>query len=235
MEFGTNKVAAQLYEDIAVGAFPFGTKLVEERLVEIYNVKRHTLREAFGHLEELGFVGRIPNRGVFVREPHPREVRELYSLRSLLEREAVREMRLPAPKETIEDMRRIQDMHTAAVRDLNFRDVLHLNTDFHRVQYSGCENKTLVSAIAFYATRTHQITALKFTDARAMQNVIAQHQAIIDAMTGDSAEVLEQRIDEHFNRERIDQYEREYTLRHDRGSGTGSGPLAFASPGNDAR
>jgi len=219
LNFGTNDIAARLYEDIVVGAYPFGNKLVEERLTETYETKRHILREAFGHLEELGFVERIANRGVFVREPDPNEVRELYKLRSLLERHAAREILLPAPKKITDEMRRIQDQHTSAIRDLRFREVLHLNTEFHRVQYSACLNETLVSAIEFYATRTHLITALKFGEPAVMEQVIFQHEDIIEATKGNDHAVLEDRVENHFNMDRVDQYEREYKVRHD-GSGT---------------
>lgn len=203
-----------------VGVFSFGNKLVEERLTETYSTKRHILREAFGVLEELGFVERIPNRGVYVREPHPQEVRELYKMRALLETEASREISLPAATETIDDMRRIQEQHSHAIRNFKLRDVLHLNTEFHRIQYLACRNKTLASAIEFYATRTHLITALKFSDADAMEQVISQHEAIINAMQGNDHQVLEACVKNHFNLARVEQYEREYKLRHHDVGGT---------------
>ena len=229
MESDANVIATRLYEDIVVGAYSFGNKLVEDRLVEIYGTKRHVLREAFGHLEDLGLVERIPNRGVHVREPHPKEVRELYQLRSLLERHAAREIPLPAPQETLEEMRRIQDQHSAAIRENRFRDVLHLNTEFHRAQYSACKNETLVSAIEFYATRTHLITALKFSDPAVMERVISQHEAIIDAMRGTSHDVFEACVQNHFNMARLDQYEREYNLRHAHESEPGPGARPFGA------
>ncbi|MEP3278273.1 MAG: GntR family transcriptional regulator [Stappiaceae bacterium] len=215
MDRTSNDIATQLYEDIVIGAFSFGNKLVEERLAKAYGTKRHILREAFGQLEEIGFVERIPNRGVYVRKPDPKEVRELYKLRALLETHATREMPLPAPKETTDELRRIQDRHSAAIRGLNFREVLHLNTEFHRVQYSSCQNDTLVAAIEYYATRTHLITASKFSDAAVMENVIAQHEAIIAAMKGHDHAVLAACVQNHFDMDRVDQYEREHNLRHE--------------------
>lgn len=218
VDISSNEIATRLYEDIIVGVFPFGNKLVEERLTLRYETKRHLLREAFGVLEELGFVERIPNRGVHVREPHPKEVRELYKMRALLERNAAGAMELPAPLETIDKMRRIHALHSKAIREFNLRDVLHLNTEFHRTQYEICKDGTLVAAIEFYATRTHLITALKFGDAAAMENVISQHEAIIAAMEGNDHEVLKACVDRHFNLTRVAQYENEYELRHGRGS-----------------
>lgn len=229
MDFDTNDIAAQLYEDIVVGAYPYGNKLIEERLTETYGTKRHLLREAFGVLEELGFVERIPNRGVFVRDPHPDEVRELYQLRSLLECYAVRQTSLPVTSDITDEMCRIQALHTSAIRALKFRDVLHLNTEFHRIQYSACRNETLVSAIEFYATRTHLITAMKFGDQTIMEKVISQHEAIIDAMAGDDHMALEESVRNHFYMSHLDQYEREYNLRHERNGPTKPGARPFGA------
>lgn len=215
LELNSYEITTRLYEDIVIGVFPFGNKLVEERLSEVYGTKRHVLRDAFSQLEELGFVERIPNRGVYVREPHPKEVRELYKMRALLEQHATRETPLPAPLKTTEKLRQIQDDHSIAIRSLNFRNVLHLNTEFHRVQFSACRNQTLVSAIEYYATRTHLITSMKFSDSAVMETVISQHEAIIEAMKNDSHSVLEACVERHFDIERVNQYERQYKLRHD--------------------
>ena len=203
-----------LYEDIAIGVHPFGQKLVEERIAEFYSAKRHTLREAFIQLEEIGFVERIPNRGVHVREPSPREVRETYEIRALLELHASSNTRLPAPSAITEALRSIQARHTEAIRGGEFRSVLHENTEFHRVQYSACPNATLVAAIVEYATRTHPITAMKFVDSERMERVIEQHNKIICALKGTSREVLVSVVREHFDLQSVDRYEQQYRIRH---------------------
>ena len=45
------KIVTVLYEDIIPGVLGFGNKLAEEHLAEKFGVKRHTIREAFLHLE----------------------------------------------------------------------------------------------------------------------------------------------------------------------------------------
>lgn len=207
-------LTAQLYEDIVVGAFSFGAKLGEEQLAERYGSKRHVLRESFVQLEELGLVTRIPNRGVFVREPHPDEVRELFEIREMLEVQAARRMTLPASPDVLKRMRAVQDLHGAAIRERRFREVLHHNADFHDIQYAACGNAVLAAAIADYAARTHIITSMKFATPALMENVVDQHRAIIDAMAGSSTDALVTAIRSHFDLARIDQYGQQYTIRH---------------------
>lgn len=219
MTANSQKVLSQLYEDIVVGTFSFGTKLGEEQLVERYGTKRHVLRRAFSHLEELSFIERIPNRGVFVREPHPTEVVELFEVRQLLETHAITRMVLPAPPSIIQEMTEIQNRHTAATRNAQYREVLHLNTEFHSVQYSHCGNAALAAAIEEYAMRTHPITAMKFGNPDLMENVIKQHEGIIEAMAGSDHEALKDQIRAHFDLARIDRYRVQFDLRHGAGGG----------------
>ncbi|WP_417260324.1 GntR family transcriptional regulator [Celeribacter sp.] len=214
MTSNSQTVLSQLYEDIVVGTFSFGAKLGEEQLVERYGTKRHILRQAFSHLEELSFIERIPNRGVFVREPHPTEVTDLFEIRQLLETHAIKLMVLPAPEAIIEKMSEIQERHSEATRNAQYREVLHLNTEFHRVQYSHCSNAALAAAIEDYAMRTHPITAMKFGNPELMENVIEQHNNIIKAMAGTDHDALAEQIRAHFDLARIERYREQYDVRH---------------------
>ena len=214
MPLNNQSLVTRIYEDIVIGAFSFGAKLGEEQLVERYNAKRHVLREAFGQLEELGFVEHVPNRGVFVREPHPQEFTELFEIRELLEIHAAKITALPVPQETLHALRSVQERHSAAARAAQFRKVLHLNSEFHRIQYSASGNQALASAIETYAHKTHLVAANKFGSALSMEAVIEQHLEIIEAMAGDDHERLKTAIRAHFDMDRVEQYRRQYFIRH---------------------
>ena len=222
-------VATQLYEDIAIGVFAFGCKLTEEQLAKRYMTKRHAIRDAFIHLEVIGYVERIPNRGVFVNEPSPKKVREVYEIRAVLEEHAARLTELPAPVETTDRMLLIQDRHTEAIRNSDFRGMLRLNSEFHQTQFSVCRNETLVEAIREFARSTHQITALKFGHETDMMKVIDQHHAIIRAMRGTCNNALVDAIVDHFNLSRVVEYAALFRSRH------GSDNLGVPISREDAR
>ena len=209
-----SRIAMQLYEDIAIGVFAFGRKLTEERLAERYRTKRHVIRQAFVHLEVIGYVERIPNRGVFVNEPSPKAVRETYEVRAVLEKHAARITALPAPPETTDRMAELQARHEQAIRDGDYRAILGLNSEFHRTQFSACGNETLAGAINEYATSTHQITALKFGHGDDMRKVVEQHRVIILAMRGSDSNALVDAIMQHFNLSRVEEYAAQFRARH---------------------
>ncbi len=78
-------VAGILRSRIANGDLLPGSKLPEEDLAEALGVSRNTLREGFVTLRAEGIVTRVPNRGVFVKEPTVEDVREMYRARRIIE------------------------------------------------------------------------------------------------------------------------------------------------------
>lgn len=208
-------VAQKLYEDILIGVFPLGGRLVEEPLTKRYGVKRHVLREAFSALEDMDCVVHVPNRGVFVHEPAPREMHELFAMRRLLEVEASRQTRFPVPKSVTEALRAVQAEHSAALVAGDLRGVLRLNSKFHHLQFAACKNQVLCDTIETFAKRTQLVTALKFPDKNLMAQVEAQHLDIVVAMEQGSTEKLIAAVLAHYNLAQVDRYEAMYLARHD--------------------
>ncbi|CAG7615737.1 GntR family transcriptional regulator [Leucobacter soli] len=78
-------VAGVLRSRIAAGEILPGSKLPEEELADLLGVSRNTLREGFASLRSEGIVTRVPNRGVFVKQPTEADVREMYRARRIIE------------------------------------------------------------------------------------------------------------------------------------------------------
>jgi DNA-binding GntR family transcriptional regulator len=83
-------VADAIRSEIHQGSLQPGEALREEGLSESFKVSRITVREALRKLHEEGLVELIPHRGAFVKTLTPQLVKEIYTLRALLEPHAVR-------------------------------------------------------------------------------------------------------------------------------------------------
>src|SRR5436305_14083436 len=142
-------------EDIVFGVMPPHARLVEDRLIERFDTKRHLVREVFAKLEDLGLVVRVPNRGAVVAELTPEEVAAVYDMRELLETAAAQRTPLPTDPAVTARLTAIQERHEAAVAREDFRAVFHLNIEFHRAQYAACNNPYLVQAIDDFARKAH--------------------------------------------------------------------------------
>jgi len=76
--------AMQIRDAIVSGRFAPGTRLIEARLTDELNVSRHPVREALKRLSHEGFVEVRPNRGAVVAEIDPKNILEVYAIRSAL-------------------------------------------------------------------------------------------------------------------------------------------------------
>lgn len=84
------RVAGLLRKRITEGDLPPRTHLSEEQLIEVLQVSRNTLREAFRLLTHEGLLVHRLHRGVFVRELGEDDLVDLYRLRRLIECNVVR-------------------------------------------------------------------------------------------------------------------------------------------------
>jgi DNA-binding GntR family transcriptional regulator len=80
----------RLRHEILSGALAPGERLVEEHLTQRFGTSRAPLREALRQLAEQGLIEHLPRRGVRVAELSAADSDELFALRDLLERYAVR-------------------------------------------------------------------------------------------------------------------------------------------------
>jgi DNA-binding GntR family transcriptional regulator len=206
-------IVRDLQEDIVFGVFHPKERLTEEDLMARFGLKRHAVRDILSQLDSAGFVVRVPNRGAYVRELTPEEVIEIYEVREILEVAAALRTPLPAPKEIIEGLKNLQNQHSEAIASHDLRKVFRLNIQFHRQQFSACQNAKLTKCIMEYARQAHLIRAIKYAEPGHLQKVERDHRRIIKAMEGKNRDSLVEIVRNHLPDSR-DAYLRAYALRH---------------------
>src|SRR5690349_20742173 len=80
----------RLRHEILSGTLEPGERLVEEQLTRRLGISRAPLREALRLLGQQGLVEHLPRRGVRVVQLSSRDIDELFTLRDVLERFALR-------------------------------------------------------------------------------------------------------------------------------------------------
>ena len=106
-------IVKALEEDIIFGRLAPGTRLIEDAIIARFGVTRHFVRQAFVELERTGIVVREKNKGVAVRSLTPSEVRQIYEVRELLQRQAALLIPLPASDALIEELMEIHRIYSA--------------------------------------------------------------------------------------------------------------------------
>lgn len=84
-----DRIETRIRSAILSGAFGPGERLIESAIADHLSVSRGPVREALSALDREGIVNHVPRKGFFVIDFTDKDLDEIYSLRLLLEREAL--------------------------------------------------------------------------------------------------------------------------------------------------
>lgn len=187
----------QLEEDIVFGRRRPRERLVEDDLVAEFDAKKHVIRQALADLEQMGLVERIKNKGAIVRDYSPEDVRQIFSVRKLLEAEAVRQIALPADPELIDALEDVFAQHSEAVDGADLQRAFRTNIQFHQILFSACGNPYLTEAIKQFALKAHAIRSYSLGDADTLRKARDDHRRMIDSLRASDRDALVNTCEKH--------------------------------------
>lgn len=190
-------VAEAIEEEIVLGWLMPRERLVEEELAERLAVKRHVVREALAELERVGLVERVPNKGAVVRLLDPADVRQIYSVREVLETLAAEQIPLPAAPELIAALGAIQARHATAVAGDDPRAAFRANMAFHQTLFAACGNAHLVELIQMMAQKVHGARSITAASPEHLARARDEHAATIEALERGDRQALVRLCREH--------------------------------------
>lgn len=138
-----DQIANTLEQLVFAGEFRDGERLDEVKLAEQFHVSRTPIREALQVLVASGMAEQIPRRGVFIRQPGPVELMEMFETMAEIEAACGR---LAASRMSDEDLDLLvvanegcQQASQASDRDRYYS----ANETFHQLIYRGAANSFL--------------------------------------------------------------------------------------------
>ncbi|PTE07716.1 GntR family transcriptional regulator [Mesorhizobium helmanticense] len=196
-------IVRALEEDIIFGRLEPGARLVEDVLLARFPVSRHTIRQALYQLEKLGVVTRERNKGAAVRRLSPDEVRQIYEVRELLQRQAALMIPLPASEALIAELMEIHRAYSAHVDAHYLRGIHETNDRFHLTMLSACGNDYLVSSIDHYMRLSLPVRANSLADREELEVSRQHHWLMIEAMKRRDNWVLAQLCVDHLQPSKV--------------------------------
>lgn len=185
-------IVAQLTEAVHEHRVRPGTKLREDEVGDIFGVSRTLVRQALHAMEHDGLVTIKRNKGAFVSKPTPKEAREVFEARALLEPSTARAAAERATKADIARLERhIDDEHRALDRD-EAGLALKLSGEFHVAIAQIADQQTIEQFLRQLVSRSSLVIALYWRRRKALCESNAHH-ALLDALRngdGDNAEQL---------------------------------------------
>ncbi|WP_422740731.1 GntR family transcriptional regulator [Micromonospora sp. WMMD729] len=185
---------SRLTREILSGKSDPGERLVEEQLTRRLGISRAPLREALRLLAQQGLVEHVPRRGVRVATLSDRDVRELYELRDVLERFAVR-AGIPVARESeLAGLRATLEAMREATRVGDRMRVAESHRAFHVALVALAGNRQLSAVYGSILVKLQLYMAINLRrEAEVAQPLdgIHRHERLFEAVAGgDPEEVL---------------------------------------------
>lgn len=181
------RIATELRQFICKGTLRPGTKLSEETIAAEFEVSRNTLREAFTVLAGEELVYKVPNRGVFVIDPGPQDVREIYQARRFLEPSAILWGQLTA--ELTDTLHHVADQTRRGVAQENLEAIQEADTNFHMAAVALAGSATMTMALERLLTQLGLVFHSLNISPNIQESFAQQNLAIMDRiLTGQRIE-----------------------------------------------
>lgn len=200
----TQAVIDALESDIMFGRLKPHQELIEDALMARFDAKRHVVRSALQALIQRQMVVKPYARSARVKDFTSREVEEIYSMRALLQREAIRIMPMPVDTKKLMALKLIHDQYTQAVHAQKSPEAIHqLNDTFHTALFGLCGQNELCKAIAYYRDVCNPIRSYGIVDRDWLMQAVAQHSAMIQALESANRPELERLVVDHMTPTRM--------------------------------
>ncbi|MBI1881195.1 MAG: GntR family transcriptional regulator [Chloroflexi bacterium] len=193
-----NDVTNAIREAILKGDILPGQRINQVHIAEKLGTSRGPVREALGQLEEEGLIRNIPYKGTFVIEVTPTYLKEVFSIRRVLEGFAIRRAIERATPEDLKELREtVAKMRLAAAMS----DLAHSSELDLRFHYLLCRSahhslllqmwKSIEVALRLYLAHRHRVM---YEDPR---HIIDTHPDILGAIEAADVEQATQLLDSH--------------------------------------
>lgn len=177
----TVMVTEKLLQSIVDGTIKLGSLLSEKQMAETFGTSKTPVREAFAHLQTLGLMEVIPQKGGIVFSPDVEQVRELCEIRQELE--------VTGLKFSMEKNRAAFTAHLAGVvqKMIEVFDVEHpipyqrLDNDFHYSFFLYCGNSMLMKVYDSFSPRICALrTYLSTPQVYLLNRSFEEHKAMLE-------------------------------------------------------
>jgi len=192
-----NKIAEDLEQFILTGEYADGERLDEVKLAEQFGVSRTPIREAFQQLTVSGLVEQLPRRGVFVRQPGPVELLEMFEYMAEIEAACGRLAAKRISDEALDLLQAANAKCEEAVQKGDADEYYHKNERFHHLIYKQSGNGFLEQEAFRLHRRLKPFRRIQLHLRGRMKQSLAEHKAIVEALNDSKPEEAANALRDH--------------------------------------
>jgi DNA-binding GntR family transcriptional regulator len=198
-----SRIAESLREAILHGAYPPGTRILQEDIAQEFGASRLPVREALRILESDGLVTLVANTGAWVAELSLEQCQEVYQIRERLEPLL---LRYSMPNLDTATLDRLASLADRMQDGTDVETFLDLDREFHLLSYSAATTATLGETVEKLWNSTHHyrraFALLLGADANRIMHY--EHQLLVVALRRKDPEDAERVLLGHIRRTRLE-------------------------------
>ena len=143
----TNRVYRVIREKILNGGHADGEKLCELTLTKELGVSRTPVREALCQLELEGLVTLVPNKGAVVNAVSPQNIKDIYSIRALIEGLAAKWAAERITKEELEAIEEVVELMKIYTERNDVERLVRIDSKFHTLIFHASKSRPLINIL----------------------------------------------------------------------------------------
>ena len=196
----TDLVVTYIKQGILNGTYKPGTKVKELAIAQQLSISRAPIREALQILIKEGLIVWLPQKGKFITELTPKQIRDSYFTGGILEAAAVSTALHKYTEKDIQKLTKIADqMKEVAEHKAPLESIAALDDKFHKVLFSRIDNEFVIE---FCRRSCQGLSKFLFFNywvkLYSPSEVYDRHNVIIDALKKANAAELEKQIRQHY-------------------------------------
>ena len=180
---------------IVDGAIPASSRINEVHLARDLGVSRTPLREAIACLVREDTLVSIPRLGAFVKPLTVDEFDQIYSIRNLLDPEALRVAGMPSEQQ----LKRLERLNAKIEAASDSDSIIDLDDQWHLLLVEHCPNKILIDLIRDFMRRTRRYELALMRERQQVDVATDTHAKIIAALrrrdVGRAASILKDNME----------------------------------------
>lgn len=193
----SDRIADDLEGLIFDGTFADGDRLDEVQLASRFSVSRTPVREALQRLAQSGLVEQIPRRGVFVRQPGPVELIEMFEVMAELEAVSARLAASRISDKALANLHAANEACKLAVEAQDTDGYYRENEQFHAILYRQSGNGFLEQECLRLQRRLQPFRRVQLRVRGRMKQSMSEHEAIVAAVEAGDGDKAAEAIRQH--------------------------------------
>ena len=179
-------VRHQLVDSVRRAIFEFtfkpGEKLIERELCDMFGVSRTSLREGLRQLEAEGLIEIIPHKGPVVAQVTPKQAKEIYEIRAVLEGHLGRKAAERADAKSVRALRKNFNRVKKVLKSRDRIGIIAAKAEFYSILLDIAGNEELTDVLRKYFGRLSLLWPTMIIQSSEAEGSLDEISAIIGAI-----------------------------------------------------